>query len=652
MAESLRTPSLAPNYTGGFSSVTGGTITPEITKNFLGQDGRPKNSLTPGFNKLTEGVNAVYQVQVQATAKEMDNNFSQAAQQTLYDANNGYYNKHGKDAVTGYQDAVKQLKTGFQQSRESVSDPTIQRVYQTATGDRMNQMLAQMQEHYSKGVYEWNVNETKARIKNLGDLGVRNLDNWNSEDGAFMKAKNAVMNEVFNLAKLNGTPTDSASFDQLARASLTTFHKTALDSFLANTDVRNAQGYWNKFYKEMDAEDAEKYKGKIMDMQARLEAKALRDQARRDAAAAKANKPENLLAAVNQEYINKKDALNEAHAKGKLDDEQFNTASDQLNFWYTNTTEGIVDGVNINKATEAGEKARFKHSVINTRIMQFQDAILNGQVTSLDQIFSIDEMQKIDANGQRDYVNNMVFHRNTGDSKRALSEFKAMDNLTDPNNLDKSNALLARMLPSDEEAAFEFKKRKLSGKDSKFDAKVNEYALSIIGITDGKKPREGTPEYTRYINVATDLTQRVKDIIGDKKLLQHLDDKTMVDVLNSYAVTYNVYKPGMLWGDNKVSINDTTGRPNVISGSFVKVSNGEEEVKIPVDFYEQNIGDIISNKISGYTSMDGRKFAPFVTGEGWDKDIAELMISKWNNYKATNTTETNAILGDPMYFAY
>ena len=652
MAEALRTPSLSPTYTGGFTPVSGGTITPEITKNFLGQDGRPKNSLTSGMAKLTEGVNAVYQVQVQATAKEMDNNFSQAAQQTLYDENNGYYNKHGKDAVTGYQDAVAQLKAGFQQSRESVSDPTIQRVYQTATGDRMNQMLAQMQQHYSKGVYEWNVNETQARIKNLGDLGVRNLDNWQDNNGSFMKAKNAVMNEVYGLAKLNGTPTDSASFDQLARASLTTFHKSALDSFLANTDVRNAQGYWNKFYKEMDSETAEKYKGKIMDMQARLEAKALREQAKRDASAAKANKPENLLAIVNQEFMAKRDAINEAHAKGKLNDEDFNTANEQLNFWYQNTTEGIVDGVNINKATEAGEKARFKHSVINSRISQFQNEIQSGRITKLDQMFSLSELQKIDENKQRDYVENLVFHRNPGDSKKALTEFKALDDLTAPENLDKQNNLLARMSPADEEAAYEYKRKKLTGEDSKFDARVKELSLSIMGITDGKKPREGTADYTRFINIATDLTQRVKGIVGDKKLMQHLDDKTMVDVLNSYAVTYNVYQPGTLWGSNKVSINDVTGRPNVVSGGFVKVPNGEDEVEIPIDFYEQNIGDIISNKISGYTSIDGRKFAPFVSGEGWDKDIAELMISKWNDYKAKSSTETNALLNnDIMYIA-
>ena len=644
MAESLRTPSLAPNPAGGLNPISGGVITPEITKNFLGQDGRPRNSITSGMNKLAEGLSAVYQVQVQATAKEMDNNFSQSVQDTLYNDKDGYFNLHGKDAVTGYKSAVEKIKAGFEQSRDSISDPTIQRVYSTATGDRMKQMLNQMQEHYNKGVFEWNVNETKARIKNLGDLGVRNLDNWNDENGSFMKAKNAVMNEVYGLAKLNGTPTDSASFDQLARTSLTTFHKAALDSFLANTNVREAQGYWDKFYKEMDSEDAEKYKGKIMDMQARLEAKALREQARRDALAAKANKPDNLLAAVNQQYIEQKQTLQEQHLKGKLNDEQFNQSQTELNTWYQNTCEGIVDAVNINKATEAGEKARFKHSVINDRIMQFQNAIANGQVSSLDQMFSVNELQKIDANGQRDYVENLAFHRNTTDSKKALMAFKAIDNITSPENLDKRNNLLARMTPVDEQAANEHLQKELTGGKSKFDAKLNEYALNLIGITDGKKPKEGTPQYTQYINAMTNLTQQVQEVTGDKKAMQHLDDKAMVDILTSKFLKYQQYTKGTLWGKNKVPLDGDTMSPVHTQGSFVLLKQGDDEVKIPSSFYEENLNDVIQDYLQGAVDQLGRPRAPLMTGGQWDNDIAELMIKKWADYKQKNTVEANALL--------
>lgn len=643
MAESLRTPSIAPNVAGGLNPITSGTVTPEITRNFLGQDGRPRNSITPGMNKLAEGLNAVYQVQVQATAKEMDNNFSQAAQDTLYNSDGGYFNLHGKDAVTGYKSAVEKIKAGFEKSKESISDPTIQRVYQNATGDRMKQMLTQMEQHYSKGVFEWNVNETKARIKNLGDLGVRNLDNWQDDNGSFMKAKNAVMNEVFNLAKLNGTPTDSASFDQLARTSLTTFHKAALDSFLANTNVRDALGYWNKFYKEMDSEDAEKYKGKIMDMQARLEAKALREQAKRDALEAKANKPDNLLAAVNQQYVAQKQALQEQHAKGKLNDEKFTEAQNTLNIWYQNTCEGIVDAVNINKATEAGDKARFKHSVINDRVMQFQNEINNGQVTSLDQMFDLNELQKIDANGQREYVNNLVFHRNTTDSKKALMELKAMDAPTAPENLDKVNSLMARMSPSDEQAAIEYKQGKLTGKNTKFDAKLNEYALSLIGITDGKKPKEGTAEYTQYINAMTSLTQEVQEVTGDKKAMSHLDDNTMVDILTSKFLRYKQFTKGTLWGDNKVPLDQDTMAPVRTQGSYVILKQGDDDVRIPSSFYEDNLNTVIQDILSGAT-INGKPRAPLTTGKAWDQDIAELMIKRWADFKEKNTTETEALL--------
>lgn len=632
MAQALRTPTITPDFVGGNAFLNPSTPVSNISSNLM-PNGRLKGSLTDGMQKFADGIDAIYRVQAQATAKEMDNRFSQAAQNTLFDPDNGYYNKKGKAAVDGYKSAVETLKADFQQGKNGVDDPFIQRMYDQSTGARLQTMLNQAQQHYAEGVFSWNVSESKARIANLGNTAITAVNSWNDDKGVYMQYHNSVAGEVNDLAELNGIDKNSEQYTNLMTESMTTFHSGALDMFLAKDSVGSASGYLKKFRSEMDADTVAKYENKIHDLADRLEAKRERLAAKQ---AAMQGKPAVVLAAINAEYAKRRQALEDKRTQMKPDD--YTKAVDDLNTEYNRLASGVKEGADLLKATQDGDALRYKKSLVEDRLNNNAQAIYEGRVKNVDDIFSTEEIQKLTEYHLMDYVKSRISLRDPNLSKKALQAAKSVPDPASAEGRALINEQKRRMTPEDSQACDDYYYKKIAGKKTPFDDKLVNYALSMAGVKDGKIPKLGSPAYTKYINAAVDLKNRVGSLARNIPKT-NLTENNLIDCLNQayFEQTPQYLDKGTLWDSNELVPRDKdTGRLLTVPDAFViyKKQDGTK-IQLPYDFVEKYAPEITGDMINGNTLSTGMDFRD---------NIADLLLAKYKDLQNQNTAVTNAII--------
>lgn len=631
MAQALRTPTITPDFVGGNNFINTNSPASNISSNLM-PNGRLKGSLTYGMQKFADGIDAIYRVQAQATAKEMDNRFSQAAQNTLFDPDNGYYNKKGKAAVDGYKSAVETLKADFQQGKNGVEDPFIQRMYDQSTGARLQTMLNQAQQHYAEGVFSWNVSESKARIANLGNTAITAINSWNDDKGVYMQYRNAIDGEVDDMAEMYGMDKKSEQYANLKTESLTTFHSGALDMFLAKDSVGSASGYLKKFRSEMDADTVAKYENKIHDLADRLEAKRERLAAKQAAMQAK---PETLMALANARYRQELQALEDK--KNSMSKEEYDAAINKLDKDYTTFTEGVMEQDYKNKATKIGAINRFKDSVMVHKIEQNRDKINRGEITNLEDIFDGTEMQKLKEYGLLDDAKVFAFKEDPTVSHHYLTMAKSVPDITTPQGRLKANEYKIHMIPSDAQALDAYIDKKARGEKTTFSDQVKTYSLNLIGINDGKMPKVGTRQHSKYLNITDELRDRVSRMVRDVPKVK-LNNQVLKDILNEAFVELKpkYKKKGMLWDSTVPVPRDDFGNLTSVSDAFVdyQKSNGES-VQLPLEFVN-NYKPLILRDVLTKGEID--------SGSRFDDLIIDKLSEKYKQVQNQNTAVTNAII--------
>ena len=632
MAQALRTPTITPDFVGGNNFINTNSPASNISSNLM-PNGRLKGSLTYGMEKVADGLDAIYRVQAQATAKEMDNRFSQAAQNTLFDPDNGYYNKKGKAAVDGYKSAVETLKADFQQGKNGVEDPFIQRMYDQSTGARLQTMLNQAQQHYAEGVFSWNVSESKARIANLGNTAITAVNSWNDDKGVYMQYHNGVAGEVNDMAEMYGIDKNSEQYKNLMTESMTTFHSGALDFFLSKDSVGSASGYLKKFRSEMDAATAAKYEEKIHDLADRLEAKRERLAAKQ---AAMQGNPAVVLAAINAEYAKKRQALEDKRNQMKPD--EYTKAVNKLDTDYNRLAQGVKEGADLLKATQDGDALRYKKTLVEDRLNNNAQAIYEGRVKNPDDIFSTEELQKLNEYHLMDYVKSRISLRDPNLSKKALQAAKSVPDPASSTGRALINEQKRRMTPEDSQACDNYYYKKISGKKTPFDDKLVNYALSIAGVKDGKIPKLGSPAYTKYINIAVDLKNRVASLASNIPKT-NLTEDNLIDCLNQayFEQTPQYLDKGTLWDSNElVPRDEDTGRLLSVPDSFVTYKKQDgTTIQLPYDFVEKYAPEITADMINGNNLNTGMDFRD---------NLADLLAAKYKDLQNQNTAMTNAII--------
>lgn len=641
MANALRTPSLAPNVSGG-NLLEAPMPNVNIARNFL-PDGKLKGS---GWGKamasVAKGLNDVYQVQAQATVKQMDNRFSESVSDALYDPDKGYFNLQGKAAVDAMPNAINAVRTGFQSAQEGIDDPFVKRVYNRATGDRLQEVENQITRHYNKAVKDWNINESLARITNLGNMGILDVESWNEKDGAYSKTHDAVINELRGLAidpQLMGIDEKSAQYTDYMLQGTTEFHVGLLDTFLAKERIGDAKGYLAKYRSEIDPRIYVKYMDKLNDLAERMQNRAMR-QAAKNAASGAGGSASDQIAKIRAAWIDASNKLEEDLSTGKITEEDYFAKKNQLDNEYNQATKGISDADTYNKKTKDGKALRFQESVIETRYRQYGQAINEGSLVSLDQAFSAQELQQMDEYGLTKYAENLFFNVNPAQSKLALTAAKNIEDPNTPEGQAEFNEHLKSMNPQDRESANAWRNKKLMGSKTPFDSRVKEYAMQELGITDGKMPKQGTPEYTQLLQTEQAYRDRVSVLVQEVPQAK-LNEVQLMAVLNNAKIERTqryTKKKGMLWdSENTVGIDPDTARSIVTDGAYIKLTDSSgTEYEIPADLYEQWLPQITADIINTTLPINTKAF---------NDKVAVLMSAKMLDYKQRGTVETQAILG-------
>ena len=278
MANDLRTPTLAPRETGGAGA--NGPIRAHIPQILTPTDYRPEQvrQLNSAIKEHNDQLFGIYLMRVQATAKEKDNELAKASQALLTDPENGYFNKHGKDAVDAYEGTIEELKKLNQGLMDGIDDPLVREAYGKVSQQRMDSLTAQMQDKYAKDVFQWNVNESNSRMVNLAEGMAANYGGWTSKDSPFTKNYLSYKQEAIENLQLRGIDPDSEQGQEFLRESLTKIHSGIIDQYLNNEQPKNALAYLKNFRPEMSAKDIQRYMKSIKDTQRTLNARYLAQQ--------------------------------------------------------------------------------------------------------------------------------------------------------------------------------------------------------------------------------------------------------------------------------------------------------------------------------------------------------------------------------------
>ena len=633
MAQALRTPTITPDFVGGNAFLNPSTPVSNISSNLM-PNGRLKGSLTDGMQKFADGIDAIYRVQAQATAKEMDNRFSQAAQNTLFDPDNGYYNKKGKAAVDGYKSAVETLKADFQQGKNGVDDPFIQRMYDQSTGARLQTMLNQAQQHYAEGVFSWNVSESKARIANLGNTAITAVNSWNDDKGVYMQYRKAIEGEVNDMAEMYGMDKNSEQYTNLMTESMTTFHSGALDMFLAKDSVGSASGYLKKFKSEMDADTVAKYENKIHDLADRLEAKRERLAAKQAAAQVK---PEYLIGLERVKYYQKRQELESQ--KEKMTRDEYFQKRNELTSNFLKVVKDINDAANFDKANKVGEAIRINDSLVADRLEQFDEDIKKGKVTDLSDMFSGVELQLLDENGLTDSVKARAFGKDPNYSSKALEAFKAVPDPFSNSGRDECNQWLLKMSPEDQRRAQTYLDKKRQGKGTPFEDALKGYAQELAEIKDGKMPKSGTAQHILFTNISAELKNRTADLVRDIPKPQ----LTVQKVLDCLAVAMlqqkqKYTKKGVLFNtEEDVPRNSFTGLLEDMPEAYIDyVDSKNNSIKVSAKTYSDYVRDVVKDLLRNPDHL--------ATGQAFEDEVMNRLRDIDLNLQNQNTAMTNAII--------
>lgn len=176
-----------------------------------------------------------------AAAKEADNALADRLRVSLYDKDNGYLTRVGKDAVTNYSGAMSALTDTAKEIEQTLGNDTQRALFRQQAARRTQNAMLQIDAHAAQQTRVWKDGETVARIKGSIADAVANSAGYAEQGGAFQTAKATAIAEVDDLASLRGY--DTAQTEQLRASTLADLHGTVLTNMVSLGQTKTARDY-------------------------------------------------------------------------------------------------------------------------------------------------------------------------------------------------------------------------------------------------------------------------------------------------------------------------------------------------------------------------------------------------------------------------
>lgn len=263
MASDPTIPSIVPNIG---NSARYQAFAPQI-------DSRPLDRYNEGLQKAAQDALSLAQAisiqQQQAESKEAFNKFDVEINKFTQE---NFFSKQNKDLVRSYQPTLDALYPMAKKYADTLSGAA-RELFISSANERMRQMANSMNTQYMRGLQAWNNTESQARIENLINDAVADIEDWQNPKGNFQISLNAAKAEIGENLIYNGIPKNSEEYENTFRNTLSKFHSGALDGFISNDDVRQGKSYLAQYRNEMNAEDVQKYEDKLKRLQDAINAR-------------------------------------------------------------------------------------------------------------------------------------------------------------------------------------------------------------------------------------------------------------------------------------------------------------------------------------------------------------------------------------------
>ncbi len=220
----------------------------------------PKQQVELSKSTLSAGVQAMrIQQHIEdelrdARTKEYDMKFADAIRQNMYNAETGYLNSVGKDAVDRRGDTEKAIQDARKQIEQGITDPLERTMFARAADVRTLDARTKIDSHSLQQLKVYNIGESKARVDNLMDDAVLNAKDWQQPGSSYDQFKRGMQNEASNLARLSGVPEGSEQFKAFQRETNTKLHATVISNFISQENPGAAEAYLKANKGEIDKE--------------------------------------------------------------------------------------------------------------------------------------------------------------------------------------------------------------------------------------------------------------------------------------------------------------------------------------------------------------------------------------------------------------
>lgn len=139
-------------------------------------------------------------------AKDIDTQTTGALSEKLYNPENGFLVKQGKDAVLGFNDAATDIKNTGRQALDNIQNPAVRRLVEPVINARMQHAMEAINRHSGQENRKYQIQTSDSRaIVTLQDAAINYTD-----DNRFAQAVGVTQEETATLAKLHGWDENTA----------------------------------------------------------------------------------------------------------------------------------------------------------------------------------------------------------------------------------------------------------------------------------------------------------------------------------------------------------------------------------------------------------------------------------------------------------
>lgn len=142
-----------------------------------------------------------------ALTKSAETEFLKSSQDVLYNPQSGYLNTRGLNAQKQWDPATQAIAKARQDARKTLTNPIQQNAFDRVTNDHMLTMGRVMMDHQHGQVTQYGIDQSQSRADSLNILAKGAY--LSGDIPGYQKYASQVMDEVLNVASLNGASADS-----------------------------------------------------------------------------------------------------------------------------------------------------------------------------------------------------------------------------------------------------------------------------------------------------------------------------------------------------------------------------------------------------------------------------------------------------------